>query len=263
MKNTVVILCISILVLCACTNENKQSDKTFDDFSVHEDIEKADSFCTIPYNGLKNISITKDSVLIIEKSDQIFKIKLINNNYGVVEDFVNFFYETKGKFKTIHMEKADYSGDGNPDLFMENFIVGEDKIKIKRIISNQSKDVIWQDSILINDEPLFYFCNDSIGTLTYPYSMFFKAWFVSYISSYYKAENGWVTEFGLFVAKVIHHNRLQDKGIHEQKLEQKLEDFENYCYSYKGFLVEDLGYIDNCTYFFFPDSNRFILYYAP
>ncbi len=261
MKNTVVVLCISILVLCACTNENKQSDKTFDDFSLHEDIEKADSFCTIPYNGLKNISITKDSVLIIEKSDQIFKIKLINNNYGVVEDFVNFFYETKGKFKTIHMEKADYSGDGKPDLFLENFIIGEDKIKIKRIISNQSKDVIWKDSILINDEPLFYFCNDSIGTLTYPYSMFFTAWFVSYYSTDHNDLK--IKNCDFFVPQGLHRERLKRLNYSDHDILLKMKEFEYYCQTYNGYLLISLGYIDNDLYFFFPDSNRFILYYAP
>lgn len=263
MKNTLAILCISILLIYACTNDQKQSGNAIGKFSGHDNLEMTDSFCTIPYNGLKNLSITKDSVFIIEKSDQIFEIKLININYEVVEDFVNFFHDTKGKFKTIHMDKADYSGDGQPDLYTEKFIIGEDNIKIERTISNQSKDFLWKDSILVNDEPLFYFCNDSIGTLTYPYSMFFTAWFLSYISPIYQAPENWVTEFGLLVAKGIHQSRLEEKGIHDQKLEQKLTDFEKYCYSYKGYLSTDLGFIDNSTYFFFPDSNRFILYYAP
>lgn len=261
MKNTFAFLGILILLLCACTNDKKQSGNTIGKFSGHDNLEKADSFCTIPYNGLKNLSITKDSVFIIEKSDQIFRIKLVNNNYEVVEDFVNFFHDTKGKFKTIHTEKADYSGDGKLDLFLENFIIGEDKIKIKRNISNHSKDVIWKDSILINDEPLFYFCNDSIGTLTYPYSMFFKAWFVSYSSTDHNDLK--IRNVDSLVPKGLHQERLKRLHYSDQDIQLKMQEFENYRNSYKGYLVVSLGYIDNDLYFFFPDSNYFILYYAP
>lgn len=159
------------------------------------------------------------------------------------------------------MDKADYSGDGQPDLYTEKFIIGEDNIKIERTISNQSKDILWKDSIIVNDESLFFFCNDSIGTLTYPYSMFFKAWLVSYYSTNHNDLK--IMNVDSLVPKGLHRERLKRLNYSDQDIQLKMQEFENYRNSYNGYLVVSLGYINNDLYFYFPDSNRFILYYAP
>lgn len=217
----------------------------------------------IDSSEISNMYIKNDSFYVFKKN-HLISIKLDSNSNA--NNLITFYWYFSKDFFLTKTIIDDFTGKGKTEVFTEQYVIRDTSIDIVRKIVDDNKNLLWYDSISVNKDPLFYFCNDSIGIITEPISWFFKAWFVSQISNLEK-----INSFDQDrITPLIHpfawgqmSKRYEGAGYNNKEIEKLKEDFEIYCKNYKGYFISKLGFIDNDIYFYHPLNNKFEIFYLP